>query len=89
MLALIEQMFPVIGYCVAFLRGKMSSHLNRLFSSDVVLRKPEGKNYRRIDVVFPLIRTFVNKATGYIEAGELKKVNSLNSELVNEIFRRH
>lgn len=45
----------------------------------------EGKDYQRIDIVFPLICAFVNEATGYTKDEDLIKGDSLYSELLDEI----
>lgn len=46
------------------------------------------KDSHIIDILFPSIFAFVDKATRYMEDGQLTKVSSLYSNLVVEIYGR-
>lgn len=48
----------------------------------------EEKYYQCIEMVFPCIRAYVDKANKYIESPELTKVNTIYSELLSELYSR-
>lgn len=48
----------------------------------------DREDYERINMLFPFISAFVNKATKYTNDGDWEKLNSLHAELSVEIYWR-
>lgn len=87
-LAPIEKEFPVVEMHVDFLKSEPSLQLIRLSRSNGVHDMPEKNDFNRIDIMFPFICTFIEKATAYFEDAKVTKVNKIYSELVLEFCSR-
>lgn len=58
---------------VEFLIEELSVQLNRMFNSDDVYRILQGEDGYSIDIIFPYLCSFFDKATGYKQDGKLTK----------------
>lgn len=77
------------GLQVDIWKSELSSQLNGLFNSDGVHNMLEWKYCHCTNELFPFICAFAEKATGYMEEGEPRKMSRLYSELVVEMYWRH
>lgn len=46
----------------------------------------EGKGYKTLDIVFPLIAAFIIRATGYTDNANLTTVHTAHSDLPNKLL---
>lgn len=81
LLRAIERDSGVSGLHVDFSGKDASSCLNGIFLQTGLRGMLEGKDYRRLDTVFPFVAAFIDTVTGS-ETGQLTKVHMLYTELL-------
>lgn len=67
----IQKGIPLTGLRVDFSNAELSSQLNGLFNSDGVYGMVEGRDWQSIEMVFPFICTYMDKAIVCTEDAEL------------------
>ena len=81
-LAEIEKNYSATGLHVDFSKKEKTAQLNGFFLRDGVRGMLEGKNYRAIDLVFPFIAAFVDRALGFQDQPTLTTLNMMYTELM-------
>lgn len=89
LLVLIEQEFPVTGLAADSSTGEFPMQLSKLFHSGDVHAMLEKDDHHSIDMFFPFICAFVDKATPDRENGDMTDCSSLYFNLVVLIGQKH
>ena len=84
LLRAIERDSGVSGLHVDFSGKDASSRLNGIFLQTGLRGMLEGKDYRRLDTVFPFVAAFIDTVAGS-ETGQLTKVHMLYTELLLQL----
>lgn len=77
LLASSERELPVTLLLVDFSRGEVALKFNGRFTSDGMNGMMQWKDAQIVDMVSPIICSFINKATGYTEDAVSTKVKTL------------
>lgn len=86
LLSSIAKAYPVPGLRVEISKVEVPSQLNELFTFDGIHDILEWKYYQCINMVSPLIFSYVNSATAYNEDTELTKFSTMYSELLLDLY---
>ena len=81
-LALLEKEYPTSCLHVEFSKAKTSTRLDGLFVEDRVRGMLEGKDYKTVDMIFPFIAAFIDRACGEVSNGPVTTVSVLYLDLV-------
>ena len=76
-LALLEKEYPTTCLHVDFSKAKNSTRLDGLFVEDGVRCMLEGKDYKTVDMIFPFIAAFIDRACGEVSNGPVTTVSVL------------
>lgn len=85
LLAVIDKNQPATGLRVNFSRKERSSSMNGLFIKDVIRGIIEGKYYRTVDVVLPLVDAFSDRRTGHDEHAPVTAMNTRYSDILTRL----
>ena len=81
-LATIEKDFGAPGLHIDFSKHERSTQLNGLYVREGLRGMLEGKNYRALDMVFPIIVGFLERCLGFASAPVLTDLHVRYSELM-------
>jgi len=81
-LAEIEKKYPATGIHVDFSKKEKTAQLNGFFLRDGVRGMLEGKNFRSIDLVFPFIASFIDRALGFQGNPVITTVKTMHTEVM-------
>ena len=85
LLAAIEAQFPIPGVHVDYSKKESSVQLNGFFTHDGIKGMLEAKNYQNMDMIFPFIAAFIDRATGLEDTAMLTHVHATYSLLMNTL----
>ena len=76
-LALLEKEYPATCLLVDFSKANNSTRLDGVFVEDGVRGVLEAKDYKTVDMIFPFIAAFLDRACGEVSNGPVTSVSVL------------
>lgn len=81
--ACLQEAFPGVRATNRFSKQKVSCMVSEFFTTTGVEGILGGKDFSALEMVFPLISAFLDRATGYETQPVLTEINTLYSDIVN------
>jgi len=81
-LAEIEKNYPATGLHVDFSKKEKSAQMNGFYLRDGVRGMLEGKNYRAVDMVFPFLAAFFDRAVGFSQDPSFTALNTMYTDIM-------